>query len=410
MDLLEASPQFAGADRGLRGGPCPLPRLLRSSRCCAGSPVRRACERVDVVQPALFAMMVSLARLWRSYGVEPSAVVGPLPGGDRRRPRRRRALPGRRRPGGRPSQPGDRRAGGQGRNGLRRASRRAGGASARSPGATVSSLAAVNGPSSVRRLRRAGSPRAAARVAARRSRFAPAGSPSTTPPTRTTSRRSGSELLERPRADRASRRRAALLLGNGRRPARGRAARTPSTGTATLRETVRFEQATRALIADGFGAFVEASPAPCADDGGGGNHRVGRRGARSQAAIGSLRREEGGPDRFVASLAEAHAHGVAVDWGALFAGSGARAGRAAHLRLPAPALLAAARRRRGRRLRGRPEQRRAPPAGRRPRARRRGGAAPLHRPPLAEDPPLAGRPRRLRAPRSCPAPPSSSSP
>ncbi len=33
-------------------------------------------DRVDVVQPALWAVMVSLAALWRSYGVEPSAVVG----------------------------------------------------------------------------------------------------------------------------------------------------------------------------------------------------------------------------------------------------------------------------------------------------------------------------------------------
>ncbi|WP_394838006.1 SDR family NAD(P)-dependent oxidoreductase [Pendulispora rubella] len=33
-------------------------------------------ERVDVVQPALFAVMVSLAALWRSWGVTPDAVVG----------------------------------------------------------------------------------------------------------------------------------------------------------------------------------------------------------------------------------------------------------------------------------------------------------------------------------------------
>nr|WP_199827016.1 type I polyketide synthase [Streptomyces sp. WM6378] len=35
-----------------------------------------ALERVDVVQPVLWAVMVSLAEVWRSYGVEPEAVVG----------------------------------------------------------------------------------------------------------------------------------------------------------------------------------------------------------------------------------------------------------------------------------------------------------------------------------------------
>ena len=33
-------------------------------------------QRVDVVQPALFAMGVALAAVWRSVGVEPAAVVG----------------------------------------------------------------------------------------------------------------------------------------------------------------------------------------------------------------------------------------------------------------------------------------------------------------------------------------------
>ncbi|MCP3803257.1 SDR family NAD(P)-dependent oxidoreductase [Allokutzneria sp. A3M-2-11 16] len=33
-------------------------------------------ERVDIVQPVLWAVMVSLAALWRSYGVEPAAVIG----------------------------------------------------------------------------------------------------------------------------------------------------------------------------------------------------------------------------------------------------------------------------------------------------------------------------------------------
>uniref|UniRef100_UPI0011AFD388 type I polyketide synthase n=1 Tax=Amycolatopsis sp. CA-126428 TaxID=2073158 RepID=UPI0011AFD388 len=33
-------------------------------------------DRVDVIQPALWAVMVSLAKLWQHYGVEPTAVVG----------------------------------------------------------------------------------------------------------------------------------------------------------------------------------------------------------------------------------------------------------------------------------------------------------------------------------------------
>ncbi|MFF4402800.1 beta-ketoacyl synthase N-terminal-like domain-containing protein, partial [Streptomyces sp. NPDC001480] len=47
-----------------------LPDVLR------GTPGAPSLDSVGVVQPALWAMMVSLAELWRSYGVEPSAVVG----------------------------------------------------------------------------------------------------------------------------------------------------------------------------------------------------------------------------------------------------------------------------------------------------------------------------------------------
>ncbi len=47
--------------------------LLNVLRGESGSPTL---ERVDVVQPALFAIMVSLAELWRSVGVSPDAVIG----------------------------------------------------------------------------------------------------------------------------------------------------------------------------------------------------------------------------------------------------------------------------------------------------------------------------------------------
>ncbi|MDN3028465.1 acyltransferase domain-containing protein [Streptomyces sp. S.PB5] len=47
--------------------------LLDVLRGAEGAPTL---ERVDVVQPALFSVMVSMAALWRSWGVEPAAVVG----------------------------------------------------------------------------------------------------------------------------------------------------------------------------------------------------------------------------------------------------------------------------------------------------------------------------------------------
>ncbi|OMC52970.1 polyketide synthase [Mycobacterium sp. IS-2888] len=41
-----------------------------------GAPGAPGMDRVDVVQPVLFAMMVSLAELWKSIGVNPDAVIG----------------------------------------------------------------------------------------------------------------------------------------------------------------------------------------------------------------------------------------------------------------------------------------------------------------------------------------------
>ncbi|MDT0381516.1 SDR family NAD(P)-dependent oxidoreductase [Streptomyces sp. DSM 42041] len=72
VDLLAASPAFAGrmADCGRALAPFvgwSLPEVLADEGALA---------EVDVVQPALWAVMVSLAATWRAYGVEPAAVVG----------------------------------------------------------------------------------------------------------------------------------------------------------------------------------------------------------------------------------------------------------------------------------------------------------------------------------------------
>ncbi len=90
-----------------------------------------------------------------------------------------------------------------------------------------------------------------------------------------------------------------------------------------LRETVRFEQVTRGLLEQGHRTFVEISPHPVLafgvqetiEDTPGGEEAT---------VLGTLRRDEGGPERFALSLAEAHAAGAEVDWEALFAGSGAK--------------------------------------------------------------------------------------
>ncbi|MEU1473388.1 beta-ketoacyl synthase N-terminal-like domain-containing protein, partial [Streptomyces sp. NPDC005761] len=78
-----------------------------------------------------------------------------------------------------------------------------------------------------------------------------------------------------------------------------------------LRRTVRFEDTTRAMLEDGFTLFVEASPHP------GLFIALGETIATTPAgatAVGSLRRHSGDPARFALSLAEAYVHGAPVDW------------------------------------------------------------------------------------------------
>ncbi|MFD5631981.1 type I polyketide synthase, partial [Streptomyces sp. NPDC127072] len=90
---------------------------------------------------------------------------------------------------------------------------------------------------------------------------------------------------------------------------------------ANLRQTVRFEQATRALLDDGFTAFVESSPHPGLLVGLG--ETLESHGTAA-VTVGSLRRGEGGARRLLTSVAEAWAGGVRVDWSAAFRGQRAR--------------------------------------------------------------------------------------
>ncbi|MFE9009471.1 SDR family NAD(P)-dependent oxidoreductase [Streptomyces sp. NPDC007875] len=72
VELLGSSPVFAEAMEECAGA---FQGLVEWSLAeVLGD--EEALGRVEVVQPVLFAVMVSLARLWRSFGVEPSAVVG----------------------------------------------------------------------------------------------------------------------------------------------------------------------------------------------------------------------------------------------------------------------------------------------------------------------------------------------
>src|ERR1700728_3824692 len=75
VELLETAPVFAGqmnacAEAFADFVDWSLIDVLR------GVPGAASLDRVDVVQPALFAVMVSLAELWRSIGVRPDAVIG----------------------------------------------------------------------------------------------------------------------------------------------------------------------------------------------------------------------------------------------------------------------------------------------------------------------------------------------
>ncbi|NIY70588.1 Type I modular polyketide synthase [Streptomyces malaysiensis] len=84
-----------------------------------------------------------------------------------------------------------------------------------------------------------------------------------------------------------------------------------------LRRPVRFEEAVRVLSGEGFGAFIEVSAHPVLTVGV--EETLEAAGAEA-VVLGTLRRDDGGWERFLTALAEAWTRGVAVDWTTVFPG------------------------------------------------------------------------------------------
>ena len=91
-----------------------------------------------------------------------------------------------------------------------------------------------------------------------------------------------------------------------------------------LRERVEFDGAVRGLLGEGRRVFVEVSPHPVLAGGVGEVAEDVLGDAGGVVIGGSLRRGEGGLERFSRSLGEVWVRGVEVDWGRVFAGSGGR--------------------------------------------------------------------------------------
>ncbi|WP_217215489.1 type I polyketide synthase [Streptomyces sp. AC550_RSS872] len=276
-------------------------------------------DRIEVIQPVLFTVMVSLAALWRSYGVEPDAVVGSSQG----------EIAAAHVAGGLSLQDAARVICLRSQLLADTLVGKGAVASVALPADEVRerltrwadrlSVAGVNGP---RIVAVAGDSDALDEFVAEctrdkiRARIVAATVPTHCPlvdPLR-------EHLLE--------------LLA----PVRPRAGTVPMYSTVTgglvdtatmdaaywydnTRAPVLFEPVVRALLAEGHAAFVESSAHPVLAMAV--EQTVDATGAPG-VVVESLRRDEGGLGRMLTSLAKAHLGGVPVDWPAVFAGTGAR--------------------------------------------------------------------------------------
>jgi acyl transferase domain-containing protein/NADPH:quinone reductase-like Zn-dependent oxidoreductase/acyl carrier protein len=269
-----------------------------------------ALERLDIVQPALFAVMVSLARLWQSYGVRPAAVLGHSQGeiaaahvagalslDDAARvvALRSKALGALSGHGGMVS--------------LRLGSAEAEDLVKRWDGRI--SVAAVNGPASV-----VVSGDAAA-LDELMVQCDESGIWARRVPVDYASHSAHVERIEAELAEAL----AGLVPGEAGIPFYSTVDDSWLDTTEldagywyrNLRRTVRFADGTRALLDAGFDAFVEISPHPVL--GMAIQQTVDGLDLDSEPAVlGSLRRDEGSPARFLRSVAEAYVRGVGVDF------------------------------------------------------------------------------------------------
>ncbi|MCN9244091.1 SDR family NAD(P)-dependent oxidoreductase, partial [Streptomyces sp. RY43-2] len=272
-------------------------------------------DRVDVVQPVLFSVMVSLAEVWRSFGVVPDAVVGHSQG----------EIAAAVVAGGLSLEDGARVVALRSQV-LGALAGRGGMVSVALPAAEMRerltaglSLAAVNGPSSVvvsgdtESLDELMTWCASEGVRARRIPV--------------------DYASHGPQIEQIQEELAQALAG-----LTPQAAEVPFYSTVTgglldtsgldgeywyrnLRQTVEFEQATQALLADGYRVFIESSPHPVLTMAVAESIEATESNA---TALGTLRRDEGGMERYLLSLGEAWTHGVNVDWAPAFEGTGAR--------------------------------------------------------------------------------------
>ncbi|WP_216918399.1 acyltransferase domain-containing protein, partial [Nocardia noduli] len=276
-------------------------------------------DRVDVVQPALFAVMVSLAEVWRSFGVIPDAVLGHSQGeiaaacvaGALSLEDAARVVVLRSRA-------------------LRELSGQGGMASVLSPVALVEqrltdmpglAVAAVNGPTTTvvsgptEQLDQFVAVCESDGVQVRRIAV--------------------NYASHSPQVDSLRQRLLEELATITARPSRI-AFYSTVTGTLldtteldagywfrNLRETVDFAATVQTLLSQGHTVFVETSPHPVLTLG---IEELGEQTnprARSVVVTGSLRRDDGGLDRLLSSLAVVDVSGVGVDWTPVFDGRSA---------------------------------------------------------------------------------------